>query len=155
VRETTLRVAAELLDAPLEELELDGGLVRVKGGNISIKLGEIAREAAGIPGYALPKGLKPGHPGLEQTVNFMPTGLAYSNAAHAVEVEVDPATGAVRILRYVVVSDCGHQINPTIVEGQIMGGIVHGIGNALFERMSYDEIAQPITTNFAEYLLPS
>ena len=85
----------------------------------------------------------------------MPTGLAYSNAAHAVEVEVDPATGAVRILRYVVVSDCGHQINPTIVEGQIMGGVVHGIGNALFERMSYDEIAQPITTNFAEYLLPS
>jgi carbon-monoxide dehydrogenase large subunit len=72
-----------------------------------------------------------------------------------VEVEVDPATGAVRILRYVVVSDCGRQINPMIVEGQITGGVVHGIGNALFERMVYDETAQPVSTNFADYLLPS
>ena len=74
---------------------------------MSIKLGDIAREAAGIPGYALPKGLKPGQPGLEQTVHFMPTGLAYSNAAHSVEVEVDPATGAVRILRYVLPDRAG------------------------------------------------
>jgi aerobic carbon-monoxide dehydrogenase large subunit len=153
VRETTLRVAADLLETPVEDLELDGGLVRVRGGNVSIKLGDIAREAAGIPGYALPKGLKPGQPGLEETAHFMPTGLAYSNAAHAVEVEVDPATGVVRILRYVVVSDCGRQINPMIVEGQIIGGVVHGIGNALFERMSYDATAQPVTTNFAEYLV--
>src|SRR5258708_37438609 len=85
----------------------------------------------------------------------MPTGLAYSNAAHAVEVEVDPATGAVRILRYVVVSDCGRQINPMIVEGQITGGGVHGIGNALFERMGYDRTGQPVSTNFAAYLAPS
>jgi carbon-monoxide dehydrogenase large subunit len=155
VRETTLRVAADLLQTPVEDLELDCGLVRVRGGNVSIKLGDIAREAAGIPGYGLPKGLEPGQPGLEQTAHFMPTGLAYSNAAHAVEVEVDPATGAVRILRYVVVSDCGQQINPMIVEGQIIGGVVHGIGNALFERMTYDETAQPVSTNFADYLLPT
>jgi len=155
VRETTLRVAAHLLDTPVEDLELDGGLVRVRGRNVSIKLGDIAREAAGIPGYALPQGLRPGQPGLEETAHFMPTGLTYSNAAHAVEVEVDPATGVVRILRYVVVSDCGHQINPMIVEGQIIGGVVHGIGNALFERMSYDASGQPLTTNFAEYLMAS
>jgi carbon-monoxide dehydrogenase large subunit len=155
VREITLRVAAELLGTPIKDLELEDGLVRVKGGNVSIKLGDIAREAAGIPGYSLPKGLEPGQPGLEQTANFMPTGLAYSNAAHAVEVEVDPSTGAVRILRYVVVSDCGRQINPMIVEGQITGGVVHGIGNALFERMVYDETAQPVSTSFADYLLPS
>jgi carbon-monoxide dehydrogenase large subunit len=122
---------------------------------MSIKLGDIAREEAGIPGYALPKGLEPGQPGLEQTAHFMPTGLTYSNAAHAVEVEVDPVTGAVRILRYVVVSDCGRQINPMIVDGQIIGGVVHGIGNALFERMIYDETAQPVSINFAEYLLPA
>ena len=85
----------------------------------------------------------------------MPTGLTYSNAAHAVEVEVDRLTGAVRILRYVVVSDCGRQINPMIVDGQIIGGVVHGIGNALFERMIYDETAQPVSINFAEYLLPA
>ena len=86
---------------------------------------------------------------------FHATGLTYSNAAHAVELEVDPFTGAVRILRYVVVSDCGRQINPMIVDGQIIGGVVHGIGNALFERMIYDETAQPVSTNFAEYLLPT
>jgi carbon-monoxide dehydrogenase large subunit len=155
VRETTLRVASELLGTPIDDLELDSGLVRARGSNVSIKLGDIAREAAGIPGYALPRGLQPGQPGLTHTASFMPTGLAYSNATHAVEVEVDPSTGAVSILRYVVVSDCGRQINPMIVEGQIVGGVVHGIGNALFERMCYDEGAQPLTTNFADYLLPT
>jgi carbon-monoxide dehydrogenase large subunit len=153
VREKALRVAAELLDTPLDMLEMEGGRVRVLGGsNLSIRLGDIAREATGIPGYSLPKGIEPG---LEQTVNFMPGGLTYSNAAHAVEVEVDVDTGAVGILRYVVVSDCGVLINPMIVEGQIVGGVVHGIGNTLFERMVYDGDAQPVTTNFGEYLLPA
>jgi carbon-monoxide dehydrogenase large subunit len=153
VREKVLKVAAELLDTPLDKLEIEGGRVRVVGGsNLSIKLGDIAREATGIPGYSLPKGIDPG---LEQTVNFMPGGLTYSNATHAVEVEVDVGTGAVSILRYIVVSDCGVLINPMIVEGQIVGGVVHGIGNALFERMVYDENAQPTTTNFGEYLLPA
>ena len=67
----------------------------------------------------------------------------------------DVDTGAVRILRYVVVSDCGRLINPTLVEGQILGGVAHGVGNALMERMSYDESAQPLTTSFADYLLPT
>ena len=75
--------------------------------------------------------------------------------SHCVEVEVDVGTGLVRILRYVVVSDCGRLINPMIVEGQIIGGVVHGIGNALFERMVYDRNAQPLTTTFADYLLPT
>lgn len=153
VRETTLKVAAELLGRAVEDLDLDDGLVRVRGANVSIKLGDIAREAAGIPGYSLPKAVPKGKPGLEESVNFMPAGLAYSNAAHAVEVEVDPETGAVRILRYVVVSDCGNQINPMVVEGQILGGVVHGIGNALLEHMVFDADAQPLSTNFAEYTL--
>ena len=153
VREKTLKIAAQLLDVPLNMLEIADGCVRVTGGsNLSIKLGDIAREAAGIPGYSLPKGIDPG---LEQTISFMPSGLTYSNAAHAVEVEVDVGTGAVNILRYVVVSDCGVLINPMIVEGQIVGGVVHGIGNTLFERMVYDDNAQPMTTNFGEYLLPA
>lgn len=152
VREKALTAAASLLDAPVDDLVLEGGWARVKGKNLAIALGDLAREAAGIPGYALPKGIEPG---LEYTSNFMPGGLAYSNATHAVEVEVDPGTGAVRFLRYVIVNDCGTLINPMIVEGQIVGGAVHGIGNALFERMSYDENAQPVTTNFGEYLLPT
>src|SRR5665213_2867953 len=85
----------------------------------------------------------------------MPAGLAYSHSSHCVEVEVDIGTGFIQVLRYVVVSDCGRLINPMIVEGQIVGGVVHGIGNALFERMAYDENAQPLTTNFGEYLLPT
>jgi len=131
---------------------LQDGRVIAADSNLSIGLGDLAREATGIPGYSLPKGIEPG---LESTVNFMPSGLTYSNASHCVEIEVDIGTGAVHILRYVVVSDCGNLINPMIVDGQILGGVAHGIGNALFERMVYDANAQPLTTNFAEYLLPT
>lgn len=152
VREKTLKVAADLLGVSVESLLLQDGRVIAPGSNLSIGLGDLAREATGIPGYPLPKGIEPG---LEQSVNFMPSGLAYSNASHCVEVEVDIGTGTVRLLRYIVVSDCGSMINPMIVEGQIVGGVVHGIGNALFERMAYDENAQPLTTNFGEYLLPT
>jgi aerobic carbon-monoxide dehydrogenase large subunit len=70
------------------------------------------------------------------------------------EVEVDIETGDVKILRYVVMHDCGHVINPMIVEGQVIGGVIHGVGNAFFERMSYDAAAQPLSINFGEYLLP-
>jgi aerobic carbon-monoxide dehydrogenase large subunit len=153
VREKALKIAADLLGAPLESLEIGMGRVRVEGGsNLSIGLGDIAREATGIPGYSLPKGIEPG---LEATINFMPAGLAYSNASHAVELEVDVFTGAVRILRYIVVSDCGRLLNPMIVEGQIVGGVVHGIGNTLYERMIYDGNAQPLTANMFEYLMPT
>jgi aerobic carbon-monoxide dehydrogenase large subunit len=152
VREKALTVAADVLGVAVERLALQDGRVIVPGSNLSIGLGDLARKATGVPGYALPKGIDPG---LEHTASFMPSGLAYSNASHCVEVEVDVDTGAVRILRYVVVSDCGYPINPMIVEGQIVGGVVHGIGNALLEKMAYDENAQPLTTSFAEYLLPA
>jgi aerobic carbon-monoxide dehydrogenase large subunit len=152
VRDKVLRLAADLLDLPVANLTLRDGRVVARDSNLSVGLGELAREAIGIPGYALPKGISPG---LEQTENFIPQGLAYANASHCAEVEVDIETGAVRILRYVVVSDCGRLINPMLVEGQIVGGVVHGIGNALFERMVYGENAQPLTTSFGEYLLPT
>ena len=150
VRDKTLKLAADLLGVAADRLVLKDGRVVASGSNLSIGLGDLAREATGIPGYSLPKGIEPG---LEQAANFMPAGLAYSNSSHCVEVEVDIETGAVGILRYVVVSDCGRLLHPDIVEGQIVGGVVHGMGNALFERMVYDENAQPLTTNFGEYLL--
>ena len=81
--------------------------------------------------------------------------LAYSNACHVAEVEVDIETGAVAILRYAAIQDCGRRVNPMIVEGQIHGGIAHGIGNAAFEWMGYDAAGQPVTTTFADYLLPT
>ena len=153
VRAKVLTMAAHMLEAAEEDLELAGGDVRVKGApELSVSLRDVAEAASGVPGYALPPGVEPG---LESSVNFMPTGLAYSNSVHAAQVEVDIETGAVTIRRYLVVSDCGRLVNPMMVDGQVRGGVVHGIGNGLFEWMGYDDEGQPLTTNFADYLLPS
>jgi carbon-monoxide dehydrogenase large subunit len=81
--------------------------------------------------------------------------LAYANACHVVEAQVDIETGGVRLLRYVAIQDSGRRVNPLIVEGQVHGGIAHGVGNGLFEWMGYDADGQPVTTNFADYLLPT
>ena len=152
VRTKVLKLAAHLLEAAEDDLELVDGNVRVKGADVSVTLKQVAEMAAGAPGYSMPKGVEPG---LEAEVNFMPPALTYSNGVQAVEVEVDIDTGAVTFRNYVVVSDCGNLINPMIVDGQIAGGVVHGIGNALYEWMGYDENGQPLTTNFGEYLMPT
>jgi carbon-monoxide dehydrogenase large subunit len=86
--------------------------------------------------------------------NYIPGALTYGIGCHAVEVEVDVGTCGVRILRYVVVNDSGRVVNPMIVEGQIVGGVAHAIGNSLLEWMGYGDDAQPLTTTFADYLLP-
>jgi carbon-monoxide dehydrogenase large subunit len=94
--------------------------------------------------------------GLEVSTGYKPkvdTG-AFSYASHAAVVAVDPSTGAVEILDYVVVEDCGVVINPMIVEGQTLGGIAQGIGTALYEEMCYDERAQPLASTLADYMLP-
>lgn len=152
VRAKVLKMAAHLLEAAEEDLELADGEVRVKGADVSITVKEIAEATSGAPGYSMPGGVDPG---LEASMNFKPSALTYSNGVQAVEVEVDIGTGAVTFQKYVVVSDCGTLINPMIVDGQITGGVVHGIGNALFEWMGYDEHGQPLTTNFGEYLMPT
>jgi len=87
-------------------------------------------------------------------VNWRTDALAYANACHVAVVEVDAETGGVRILQYVALQDSGTLINPLLVDGQVRGGIAHGIGNAVLEWMGYDEAAQPVTTSFADYLLP-
>jgi carbon-monoxide dehydrogenase large subunit len=81
--------------------------------------------------------------------------MTYANGAAVVEVEVDPDTGSVRIEHVVFAHDCGHMLHPKIVEGQIIGGIAHGIGNSCLEWMRYDAAGQPLTTTFADYLLVS
>jgi carbon-monoxide dehydrogenase large subunit len=93
-------------------------------------------------------------PGLEATSHFTPDQSTYSNGTHVAEVEVDIETGEVKVLRYVVMHDCGHVINPMVVEGQVVGGVIHGIGNAFFEHMLFDAGAQPTSTTLADYLLP-
>jgi len=152
VRTKVLKMAAHLLEAAEADLELADGEVRIKGSDMSVTLQQVAEMAAGAPGYSMPKDVEPG---LEAEVNFKPPALTYSNGVQAVEVEVDIDTGDVTFQNYVVVSDCGTLINPMIVDGQIAGGVVHGIGNALFEWMGYDENGQPLTTNFGEYLMPT
>jgi carbon-monoxide dehydrogenase large subunit len=151
VRQKAIAVAAHLLEAAAEDLELRDGRISVRGvPGHGVSLRDVARALAGDPGYAIPGKFEPG---LESFQNWMPDALTYGMASHAVELEVDPGTASVRLLNYVVANDCGRAINPMIVEGQIIGGAVHGIGNALFEWMGYDAEAQPITANFGEYLL--
>lgn len=153
VRKKALKVAAHMMEAPEEDLEIAKGRISVRGvPDMSVSLGDVARAVQGMPGFSLPGGVDPG---MEATANFSPPTLTYCNGVHVAEVEVDPGTGHVKIMNYVIVHDSGKLINPTIVEGQITGGATHGLGSALFERMVYDEQGQPQTTNFGEYLLPT
>ena len=152
VREKVINAAAVMLDVSADNLDIRDGIVMEVGKNLSISLRDVANTLAGAPGYLMPAGIAPG---LEFAVNFETSALTYGIGAHAVELEVDPQTGGVRLLNYVVVNDCGCIINPMTAEGQIHGGAVHGIGNAIFECMQFDANAQPLTTTFADYLLPA
>jgi len=146
-------LASHMLEADENDLQLSEGSVHVVGAkDMAVSLAELARILQGAPGYAFPPGMEPG---LDATSNFRTDALAYANASHVVEVEVDPETGAITLLKYLALQDAGRLINPMIVDGQIKGGIVHGISNAMFERIVYDDSGQPLTTNFADYLLPT
>jgi len=112
---------------------------------------EIAVKSIGMPGFSLLGGLSPG---LENTAYFQPDQSTYANGTHVAEVEVDIETGHVTILGYTVRHDCGRMINPMVVDGQVIGGVAHGIGNALLEQLLYGKDAQPLSVNFGDYLLP-
>jgi carbon-monoxide dehydrogenase large subunit len=101
--------------------------------------------------------LPPGVPlGLEAQQRYTPSSFCtWANACHICVCEIDPATGAVAILRYVVSEDCGVMINPNVVEGQIAGGVVQGIGGVLYEHLPYDRDGNPLATTFVDYLLPT
>lgn len=152
VRDKALRAASAVLKVDIGTLTLSGGEVHTMDFKHRLSLGRLAMLLKGVPGYAMPI---PGDPGLDETVIFHCDAQTYAGSCHACEVEVDPATGAINIVRYVAVQDCGNLINPQIAHGQIHGGVVHGIGNTLFEWMGYDANGQPLTTNFSEYLLPT
>jgi carbon-monoxide dehydrogenase large subunit len=146
-------LASRIIEADERDLELSDGTVHVAGAkDASVSLAELARILNGAPGYAFPDGLEPG---LDAMSNFRTDALAYANASHIAEVEVDCETGGVTLLNYVAAQDAGRRINPMIVDGQIKGGIVHGIGNAIFEHIVHDGDGQPLATNFADYLLPT
>ncbi|HXF81880.1 MAG TPA: xanthine dehydrogenase family protein molybdopterin-binding subunit [bacterium] len=153
VREKALRVAATKLEASVEDLELAEGRVFVRGSpSRALTLAEIAVAANPLRG-TIPEEWE--QPGLEASRYFAPPRGTFPNGAHACVVEVDVRTGMLKILRYVVVHDCGRVINPLILDGQIRGGVAQGIGGAFYEKLVYDEQGQLLTQTFMDYLLPT
>lgn len=152
VREKVVKLAAEVLECDEADVEIAAGSVSVRNQpDRSISLGELAARANPLRGA-----VRPGtEPGLEATAYFGPERGCTASGVHAMILEVDRETATLNILRYVVVHDCGKVINPMIVEGQIHGGVAHGIGNAFYEQLVFDEGAQLMNASFMDYLLPT
>jgi CO/xanthine dehydrogenase Mo-binding subunit len=150
VREKVLRIAGTLLEAHPADLVLEDAYVMVRGASDKgVPLRAVARAAVG---RSLPVAETPG---LEATHYFKAPKMTYTNGVHVAAVEVDPETGRVVIDRYVIAHDCGRMINPTIVEGQILGGLGCGIGNALLEENRYDPAGQLLSATFMDYAMPT
>ena len=153
MRERVVQIAAQRMEAAPDDLEVKLGVVSVKGTPAkSMTLAEVAQIA-----YMAPKDVPVDIPlGLEVTSRFTNGGvITWSNATHVCTCEVDSLTGHVNLLRYIVAEDCGTMINPNVVEGQIAGGVVQGLGGALLEHFVYDDDGNPLTTTFLDYLLPT
>jgi len=151
VVEKATGIAAHMLEANPEDLEFSGGVFSVKGSPGSeVPLAGVAFGA--FTAHDLPDGVEPN---LEAQVSYDPVNFTFPFGSHIAVVEVDEATGAVRLVDYASVDDCGNQINPLIVEGQIHGGIVQGIGQALWGEAVYDEEGQLRSASLADYLVPS
>ena len=152
VKARAVRIAAGMLEASEQDLELRDGHVAVKGTDRSVPLADVATASLGKAGRPMDGAIGPG---LAATGDFCPTTITYPSGAHAAVVELDVRTGQVSILQYAAVADFGAIINPLIVDGQLLGGFAHGVGNALLERVHYDENGQILTGSFADYLMPT
>jgi carbon-monoxide dehydrogenase large subunit len=150
IKEKAKIVTAHLLEAAVEDIDYGDGKFYVKGSPDKFKTIQDVALMANVA-WNYPKGLEPG---LEASAFFDPPNFVYPFGAHVAVVRVDPETGEIRLLRYVAVDDCGKVINPMIVEGQIHGGIVQGVGQALWEGAIYDDQAQLITGSMMDYALP-
>jgi CO/xanthine dehydrogenase Mo-binding subunit/carbon monoxide dehydrogenase subunit G len=151
VRDKTLDVASRALAVPREQLELADGHVRVVGTDRAIALGALSALANPLRGA-----VRPGtEPGLEATAYYGPDRGSTASGVHAMRVAVDPETAMVHVEKYVVVHDCGRLINPMLVEGQIHGGVAHGIGNAFYEQLVWDDAGQLQNASLMDYLLPT
>jgi len=146
-------IAAHLLEADADDIVVEASRAHVRGTpSISVSLAAIADVAYFRTGE-LPAGIPPG---LEASARYRAQRpMIWANAAHVCTCEVDITTGAVTLLRYIVSEDCGPMINPNVVEGQIAGGTVQGIGGVLLEHLAYDEDGNPLSTTFMDYLLPT
>jgi aerobic carbon-monoxide dehydrogenase large subunit len=152
VRDKITRIAGHVLEAAPADLVIDGGAITVRGApGRGLTVADVARLAYRPASGTLPAGEDPA---LEATQHYDPPPATFSNGSHLAVVDVDPETGVVEIVRYVVVEDCGRMVNPMIVEGQTQGAVAQGIGSALYEDFAYDEGGQPLTTTFMDYLIP-
>lgn len=153
VREKVLAIAGHLLEVDPADLEIRDGIISPRGvPSIEMSLAEVAEAATPGPGGKLPEGMDPS---LEASAYYQPPAVTFGSSTHAAIVEVDPDTGQVIVLRYVVVDDCGRELNPVVVDGQQHGGVAHGIGNGIFEEAVYDEAGQLLNPTFMDYLLPT
>ena len=150
VRDKAKVIAAHLLEAAVENMEYEDGKFFVKGSPDQSKTIQDVALMAHVA-WNMPEGVEPG---LEASTFYDPPNFVFPYGAHLAIVEVDTNTGHIDLQRYVALDDCGPQINPTIVEGQIHGGVVQGIGQALWEEAVYDETGQLVTGSMLDYALP-
>lgn len=142
-------IASEMLEASPADIDLVEGRAQVAGTDIGVSIAEVAQRA--WQGFRLPEGTEPG---LTASHFYDPVSATFSYATHACRVAVDPGTGQVEVEDYAVVSDCGTMVNPTIVEGQIHGGVAQGLGAALIEEFVYSEQGQPQCSTLLDYHVP-
>ncbi len=172
VRRQAQALAGRLLEADPQDVELRDGMVRVKGApGSAIPLGRLvvanplhyafgadATEAAVLARAAYAGGEAPlregASPGLDATEYYSPRSGVFGSGMHGAVVEIDPDTCDLRVLRYVIVHDCGRVINPLVVEGQVYGGFAQGLGGAFYERIAYDESGQIVNASFMDFLMP-
>jgi aerobic carbon-monoxide dehydrogenase large subunit len=152
LKEKMCAIAAQMLGTDPREIEFaPGGLFRVRSRpGESFTLAQIAERA--YQGYPLPEGIEPG---LEATSHYDPPGLTYSYSANIAFVELDPETGHCTVPKFYVVHDCGKQINPAIVEGQMIGSLAQGLGGTFLEEFRYSDEGELLSSTFVDYLLPT
>ncbi|HYE89456.1 MAG TPA: molybdopterin cofactor-binding domain-containing protein, partial [Terriglobales bacterium] len=144
------RIAAHMLEAAPEDVALRDGAFSVTGTDKGVAWAAVAKTAY-VP-RSLPAGMEPG---FSETAAFTPPAVTFPNGTHVCEVEIDPDTGVVEIVRYTVVDDVGRMVNPLLVKGQIHGGIVQGLGQGLFEELTYDgATGQLVAATFMDYAMP-
>ena len=150
VRTKLVKIASHMLEAAEADIVLEDGTAKVAGTDRSVTIATMAREV-----YTQTHRFKGEiEPGLSESGTYDPPGT-FSNACHVAEVELDPETGFVRIVRYLVAEDAGRIVNPMIADGQVHGGVAQGIGNALLEEIIYDEGGGILTANLADYMPPT
>jgi carbon-monoxide dehydrogenase large subunit len=151
LKEKMKKIAAQMLAAKPEEIDFVGDAFCVAGNESQyVSFRETVERA--YQGYPLPDGVEPG---LEATSNYDPPALTYSYSANVAFVELDPGTGHVSISKFYVVHDCGKQINPAIVEGQMIGSLAQGIGGTMLEEFRYNESGELVSSTFMDYLMPT